>query len=280
MRGYLYILSHRAMPNLLKVGYTTRTVKERIQELSSTGVPGKFVVEFYCEVDNAFHLEKTVHTKLSKHRYDKEFFQCTLVIAVRAAKEALLSGGYCVFDSGGRSSKVYITDQEKEKIQHAKDERRRSDEIAARAKEDRDKKVKVLEQQFMQLAPVVEDAIARHCSLGKHGTLKGIAWLGLVVTAPFHLGLGLALADKFNPCSLDDGMSTAKKLSREEVANVREFSTVVSEIKASGALMQVAGKYYENSQSKGGLLICYENGSYDVSGIMIGVFRGLGLSPK
>lgn len=270
------------MPNLLKVGYTTRTVKERIQELSSTGVPGKFVVEFYCEVDNASHLEKTVHTKLSKHRYDKEFFQCTLVIAVQAAKEALLSGGYSVFDSGGRSSKVYITDQEKEKIQHAKDERRHGDEIAARAKEDRDKKIKVLEQKFMQLAPVVENAVIRHCSHGKHGTLKGIAMLGLVVTAPFHLGLGLALADKFAPCSLDDGISTAKKLSKAEAANAREFFGVIQELKALDALMQIAGIYYKNSQSKG-YLIRYENTScdaYDVSGLMIGVFSGLGLYPK
>jgi hypothetical protein len=39
MRGYLYILSNNAMPNLFKIGFTTRTITERIRELSSTGVP-------------------------------------------------------------------------------------------------------------------------------------------------------------------------------------------------------------------------------------------------
>jgi T5orf172 domain len=46
MRGYLYILSNSAMPNLFKIGFTTRTIKERIQELPSTGVPGVFEVDF------------------------------------------------------------------------------------------------------------------------------------------------------------------------------------------------------------------------------------------
>jgi len=269
------------MPTLLKVGYTTRTIKERIQELSSTGVPGKFVVEFYCEVDNARHLENTVHKKLSKHRYDKEFFKCTLIVAVQATKDALLTGGYSVFDSGGRSSKVYISDQEKEIMQRAEAERRHSHEMAARAKEDRNRKINILKQRFMRLAPVIESAVTRHCAHGKHEALKGIAMLGLAVTAPFHLGLGLALVDKFSPSSLDDGTNTAKKLSRDEVVNVRNFFEVIGEIKALDAFMQVAGSYYENSQSEGKfLLICYESGTYDVSSFMRGVFQELGLYPK
>lgn len=279
MRGYLYILSHKAMPNLLKVGYTTRTIKERIQELSSTGAPGKFEVEFYCEVDNAPHLEKNIHSKLSKQRYDKEFFQCTLVIAVRAAKEALLAGGYSVFDSGGRSRKVFITDQERAEMQRALEERRRSEEMAAREKEAREIKIKNIEKRFMQLAPVVENAVRRHCSLGKHELIKGIGMLGIALTAPFHLGLGLALVDKFSPPSLDDGINTAKKLSREEVANVREFFGIVQELRSLDALSQIARNYCNIPNHKDTYLLEYSPShyQYSVSGLMQGVFHELGL---
>ena len=173
-------------------------------------------------------------------------------------------------------------------MQRAENERRRSDEMVARAKEVRDGKIKSLEQRFIQVAPVVESAITRHCSLGKHGTIKGIGMFGLVLTAPFHLGLGLALADKFDPCELDDGIYTAKKLSREEVANVREFYGIAQQLKALDALSQVAGNYYRNHAGpvnrhvKGGYLISYENsyGTYYLSGLINGVFSGLGLLTK
>ena len=45
------------MPNLLKIGFTTRTLDERVGELSSTGVPTPFEVEFFVEVDYASNLE-------------------------------------------------------------------------------------------------------------------------------------------------------------------------------------------------------------------------------
>jgi hypothetical protein len=33
--GFIYILTNKAFPELLKIGYTLRTVEERVQELSS-----------------------------------------------------------------------------------------------------------------------------------------------------------------------------------------------------------------------------------------------------
>src|SRR5260370_476878 len=76
MRGYLYVLSNRAMPGLLKIGYTTRTLDERIRELSSTGVPTKFELEFYCIVDNVHLFESAIHHKLQQCRFQKQFFGC------------------------------------------------------------------------------------------------------------------------------------------------------------------------------------------------------------
>ncbi len=71
------------MPGLLKIGYTNRSVGERIQELSSTGVPGKFINELSIETDDAYSFEKAVHSTLSKYRYDKEFFQIDIQVTIQ-----------------------------------------------------------------------------------------------------------------------------------------------------------------------------------------------------
>jgi hypothetical protein len=64
MRGHLYILSNPAIPNLLKIGYTKRTVVQRIEELMTTGVPGAFEIEFFAEVEHARQLERDIHRKV------------------------------------------------------------------------------------------------------------------------------------------------------------------------------------------------------------------------
>lgn len=84
MSGIVYVLSHKAMPNLLKIGYTDRTMKERLRELHSTGVPGTFNVELYFFVEDAYVYESILHEALRSYRYKKEFFQIDIseVIAV------------------------------------------------------------------------------------------------------------------------------------------------------------------------------------------------------
>jgi hypothetical protein len=80
----LYILSNPAMPGLLKIGLTTRSVPERLQELSgATGVPSPFMVEAYFESSDPQEHESTVHRKLHRHRVaGKEFFRVGLDEAV------------------------------------------------------------------------------------------------------------------------------------------------------------------------------------------------------
>ena len=66
------------MPGLLKIGYTTTAVEARIAELSNaTGVPTKFAVEAFFEVEDPARLEKRIHQSLQKHRIRKqrEFFR-------------------------------------------------------------------------------------------------------------------------------------------------------------------------------------------------------------
>jgi hypothetical protein len=87
-KGYLYILSNPAMPGLLKIGLTTRTVPDRVAELSAaTGVPSAFLIEAYFESSDPQEHEEAVHRKLQNRRVaGKEFFRVSLDEAVEALR--------------------------------------------------------------------------------------------------------------------------------------------------------------------------------------------------
>lgn len=75
--GFVYLLSNVFYKdNLYKIGYTTRNVEDRVNELYTTGVPVQFDVEFRLPVNNLYKVEKAIHHKLKKHRIndEREFF--------------------------------------------------------------------------------------------------------------------------------------------------------------------------------------------------------------
>jgi chaperonin GroEL (HSP60 family) len=84
MSGYIYFLSNIAFPGLIKIGHTTTSVQERLSQLNSTGVPAPFNVVASFMVDNPVHLEKQIHKKLDKYRYNKnrEFFEVSTKTAL------------------------------------------------------------------------------------------------------------------------------------------------------------------------------------------------------
>ena len=77
--GCVYILKNPAMPDLIKIGYTTRTAEERAKELydGALGVPKPFVVVHINDCEEPQELETAVHERLVKYRINKsrEFFK-------------------------------------------------------------------------------------------------------------------------------------------------------------------------------------------------------------
>ncbi len=65
---------------LVKFGFSARYPKERAVELSApTGVPGKWIVEHYWEVEDGYSVEQAVYRKLSKYRLNRqEFFKLSV----------------------------------------------------------------------------------------------------------------------------------------------------------------------------------------------------------
>ena len=114
MNGYVYIFTNKSMPGILKIGHTHRSINERSAELYSTGVPTPFIINFYCETDDAPKLEQLVHKRLTKYRiqHNREFFKVDIAIAIQAVKEQILDSNLLAKSFAGRDNSLYLTSDE------------------------------------------------------------------------------------------------------------------------------------------------------------------------
>ena len=90
--GWLYVLSTREQPNMLKIGMTQRSVEERVREINSaTGVPIPFSARSVFWVKDARDAERRVFERLDPFRVrsDREFFQIPYEEAVKSIMECL-----------------------------------------------------------------------------------------------------------------------------------------------------------------------------------------------
>lgn len=88
--GYIYVLSNRSMPGMVKIGKTTRDPRTRAGELYASGVPTPFIIEATIETPDVDLTERAVHTLLSASRVSKkrEFFHASISEAVDALQAA------------------------------------------------------------------------------------------------------------------------------------------------------------------------------------------------
>ena len=82
-------MSNPAHPGLLKIGQTSKDPLVRRKELSTTGVPEEFVIEYQALVSDYRRQEKYIHQKLSKVRHSdrKEFFSISVPEAINTIRE-------------------------------------------------------------------------------------------------------------------------------------------------------------------------------------------------
>lgn len=87
---YLYVLTNRSLPGLVKIGRTDRNVEDRVRELSShTGVPTEFLVFREFRVRDSVSAERAVHLRLKDYRVseNREFFTIEPEIAAEVIEE-------------------------------------------------------------------------------------------------------------------------------------------------------------------------------------------------
>ncbi len=93
MGGFIYFLTNRAMPNLVKIGHTTTTVEERIRQLNSTGVPSSFELVACFRIEEPEKIEKELHESLRAHRFseNREFFVGPFTALLEASLPLLIA---------------------------------------------------------------------------------------------------------------------------------------------------------------------------------------------
>lgn len=103
--GFLYVLINPSMPDLAKVGKTTRDPLNRVAELSSaTGVPSPFMLAFQQPVAECDSAEVWVHRELERagyrHTDNREFFNAPLheiiQVVIQAANLTPVAAGETV----------------------------------------------------------------------------------------------------------------------------------------------------------------------------------------
>jgi T5orf172 domain len=82
------------MPGLVKIGFTTRCVQERIRQLSNTSVPTPFECAFAFRCNMGESIESIVHSSLAEFRVAGEFFKIDVqfVIPILKAVMTLVQG--------------------------------------------------------------------------------------------------------------------------------------------------------------------------------------------
>lgn len=88
MKGWVYVISNKGMPGLVKVGFTTKDPELRADELGHTGAAHPYLVEYEMLAEQPRAIEQRAHKLLFSHHEGKEWFRCSLEMAVAAIKQA------------------------------------------------------------------------------------------------------------------------------------------------------------------------------------------------
>ena len=92
MSQIVYILTNEAMPDFIKIGFTTTTVEQRLRQLDTTGVPLPFESYYAAEVLDAHAEEKWLHSIFADRRVrdNREFFKLNPELVALALKRIQL----------------------------------------------------------------------------------------------------------------------------------------------------------------------------------------------
>ena len=89
VRGWIYIITNASMPDLIKIGYSTKDPILRAKELNNTGVPHEYRVAYDALVFNPRECEATMHNKYSDRREAKEWFKSSVPEAISIIRKTL-----------------------------------------------------------------------------------------------------------------------------------------------------------------------------------------------
>lgn len=110
IKGFVYVLSNKSMPGLVKIGFSTRPVLERVAELNkATAVPQPFNIEAYFACTDPVTTEKLIHQKLQHCRLkNKEFFTASVLEAINTL-QLITNTNPLGVSASSKSTKAFLT---------------------------------------------------------------------------------------------------------------------------------------------------------------------------
>lgn len=105
IRGWVYVITNRAMPGLVKIGFSTKDPLLRASELANTGAPYPYEVEYDALVDSPRDLERQLHGLLAHNLEGREWFR----ISVHAAIESLRKNAKNIYSERVHGSRALNT---------------------------------------------------------------------------------------------------------------------------------------------------------------------------
>ena len=134
MKGWVYIITNKSMPDLIKVGFTTKDPDLRASELDNTGTPHPYVVEYEVLVENPKKNEQLSHANLKKYKENKEWFRCSLEQGILGIREVL--GDNVIYENNKYVENKRIEKHLKKIEQEKKRKREIEEQENARRKEE------------------------------------------------------------------------------------------------------------------------------------------------
>lgn len=134
MKGWVYIITNRAMPGLVKIGYTSKNPRLRATELSGTGVPHPFDVDYEILVEQPYLIEQKAHEQLADRREGKEWFRVSVYEAV-ATLRSVAEHNIQVENFIRADKQKILAEEQRIKNQRAREAEQRRQQLLLHARE-------------------------------------------------------------------------------------------------------------------------------------------------
>jgi len=139
MKGWVYVITNPSISGT-KVGFSTKDPELRARELSSTGVPYPYVVEYDVLVEHPKKYEQAIHRRLKDEGQGeaKEWFKCTPEEAVVAIK-TVIGDDKIIIESYRRVERAKAEELQRQQLQEKELREKQEEELrrASKAEQER-----------------------------------------------------------------------------------------------------------------------------------------------
>lgn len=86
LRGWVYVVTNKAMPGLVKVGFSLKDPQIRVREFDSAALPYPYEVVYEALIDRPRDVEQAAHALLKEWHENREWFRCSGAVAIDALR--------------------------------------------------------------------------------------------------------------------------------------------------------------------------------------------------